>query len=170
MWRTDPLLGNDSVNTFARKRATIGRPLPGNGSVNKTTLLNNRQAVFYVVRARTKKVVWVICCQKLREFGWRRVHLNEVLARNGSSSGDGSLRWLSRSGEKGIRLWQEDFMYDLKWQRDCNKSVARIGLVKTENPPIVPQSPSSGGWYNRPVVVAVPSGLCLNPLIMIKKM
>jgi hypothetical protein len=33
-------------------------------------------------------------------------------------------------------------------------------------PPISPQSPSSiiWGWYNRPVVAAVPSGLSLTPL------
>jgi hypothetical protein len=33
-------------------------------------------------------------------------------------------------------------------------------------PPIAPQSPSSviWGWYNRPVVAAIPSGLNLNPL------
>jgi hypothetical protein len=37
-------------------------------------------------------------------------------------------------------------------------------------PPISPQSPSSiiWGWYNRPVVGAVPSGLSLTPLIIIK--
>jgi hypothetical protein len=37
-------------------------------------------------------------------------------------------------------------------------------------PPIAPQSPSSiiWGWYNRPVVAAVPSGLNLTPLTIIK--
>jgi hypothetical protein len=37
-------------------------------------------------------------------------------------------------------------------------------------PPISPQSPSSiiWGWYNRPVVAAVPSGLSLTPLTIIK--
>jgi hypothetical protein len=36
LWRTDPLLGNGSVNTFPLEptRATIGRPLRGNGTVN----------------------------------------------------------------------------------------------------------------------------------------
>jgi hypothetical protein len=36
MGRIDPLLGNDSVNTFPRKRtrATVGRLLLGNGPVN----------------------------------------------------------------------------------------------------------------------------------------
>jgi hypothetical protein len=38
-------------------------------------------------------------------------------------------------------------------------------------PPVVPQSPSSviWGWYNRPVVAAVPSGLSLTPLKIIIK-
>jgi hypothetical protein len=37
-------------------------------------------------------------------------------------------------------------------------------------PPIAPQSPSSitWSWYNRPVVAAVPSGLSLTPLRIIK--
>jgi hypothetical protein len=35
-------------------------------------------------------------------------------------------------------------------------------------PPVAPQSPSIiWGWYNRPVVAAVPSGLSLAPLIII---
>jgi hypothetical protein len=38
-------------------------------------------------------------------------------------------------------------------------------------PPISPQSPSPivWGWYNRPVVAAVPSGLSLTPLRIIIK-
>jgi hypothetical protein len=38
-------------------------------------------------------------------------------------------------------------------------------------PPIAPESPSSTiwGWYNRPVVAAVPSGLSLTPLRILKK-
>jgi hypothetical protein len=38
-------------------------------------------------------------------------------------------------------------------------------------PPTAPQSPSSiiWGWYNRKVVAAVPSGLSLTPLRIIKK-
>jgi hypothetical protein len=37
-------------------------------------------------------------------------------------------------------------------------------------PPIAPQSSSSiiWGWYNRPIVAAVPSGLSLTPLRIIK--
>jgi hypothetical protein len=45
------------------------------------------------------------------------------------------LSWqLQNNGKKGIRRCKEDFMRDLKWQYDCYKSVARIRLVKTENP------------------------------------
>jgi hypothetical protein len=41
---------------------------------------------------------------------------------------------LQNNGKKGIRLYKEDFMCDLKWQWDCDKSIAMIRLVKTENP------------------------------------
>jgi hypothetical protein len=51
--RVYPLLVNDSVNTFLhkRERATIGRPLLGNGSVNKPSQ-RYRGCVFCVVRAK----------------------------------------------------------------------------------------------------------------------
>jgi hypothetical protein len=41
---------------------------------------------------------------------------------------------LHNNGKTGVKLWEEDFMCDLKWQWDCYKSVARIRQVKTENP------------------------------------
>jgi hypothetical protein len=41
--------------------------------------------------------------------------------------------WQLRNNcRKGIRRCKGDFMLDLKWQWDCDKSVARIRLVKTE--------------------------------------
>jgi hypothetical protein len=51
--------------------------------------------------------------------------------RNWSES---SLRnWqLQNSGKKSITLWKEGSMCGLKLQRDCDKSVARIRLMKTE--------------------------------------
>jgi hypothetical protein len=39
-----------------------------------------------------------------------------------------------RNGKKGIILCQEDFVCGLKLRRDCDESVARIRLMKTENP------------------------------------
>jgi hypothetical protein len=49
------------------------------------------------------------------------VDFSTLLSTNGSSSGDGSLRWYTRNGKEGIRLWKEDCMCDLKWQWDCCK-------------------------------------------------
>jgi hypothetical protein len=122
LWRIDPLPGNDWVNSSPREstHAKIRRLLPGNGSVNTPkTIRDNRRRCFpwgpprgYITGSSKGTVSW---CQKLTEFSWRRVHLSLLLSRIGSSSGDGSLRWLRRNGKKGIRQWQEDFMCDLKW-------------------------------------------------------
>jgi hypothetical protein len=125
LWRIDPLLGNDSVNTFPRKRtrAAIWRLLLGNGSVNwPKTIRDNRRRLPWgplrgYITGRSK--VAVSCYQKLREFSWRRIHLSELLSSIGLSSGYGNRRWLKRNGNKWGRLWKEDFMRDLKWQWDC---------------------------------------------------
>jgi hypothetical protein len=138
-WRTEPLLGNDSVNTFPREPtlATIGRLLLRNGSVNTTEKnRDNRRQCLPWGSPRdyiTRSSMGAVSCQKLRDFSWRRV-LIQLLSRNGSSSGVVRLKWLRRNGKKVIRLWQEDFVSDLKLQGDDYKSVARIRLVKTENP------------------------------------
>jgi hypothetical protein len=58
------------------------------------------------------------------------------------------------------------------------QSVAETGFLRVLRlplpiliSPIAPQSPSSmiWGWYNRSIVTAVPSGLSLTPLRIIKK-
>jgi hypothetical protein len=107
LWRIYPLLGSASINTFPRKstRATIGRPLLGNGSINKP-YEQYMGDVFCVVRAGG--------LSRDREGRLRE------LSRIGSSSGDGSRRWLRTSSEKLTRLCKEDFMCALKWHWDCD--------------------------------------------------
>jgi hypothetical protein len=138
LWRIDPLLGNASVNTFPREPTrAIARLLIGNGSINTPkTIRDNRRRCFLWGPPRcyiTGSAKGAVSCQQLREFNWRRVHLSQLLSRIRSSSGDGSLMWLIINDKKRIRLWK-DFMCDLKLQWDRYKSVARIRLVKTENP------------------------------------
>jgi hypothetical protein len=127
------------INTFPRKqtRTRIGRLLLSNRSVNTPKIIrDHRRRCFYwgppqgYITGSSKVAV---SCQKLRKFSWRIVHFSD-LSRIVSSSGDGSLRWLRRTGKIGIRLCKEDFMCDLKLQWDGYKSVARIRLMKTENP------------------------------------
>jgi hypothetical protein len=42
--------------------------------------------------------------------------------------------WLRGNCKKGSRRCKEDFMYEFRLQWDCDKSVARIRLVKAEYP------------------------------------
>jgi hypothetical protein len=118
-----------------RTRATVGHLLLGKGSVNTSkTIRGNRRRCFpwclprgYITRISKGAASY----QKLREFSWRG-HLSELLSRIGSSSGDGSRRWLRRNGKKWIRLRKEDSC--VIWSdSEPFKSVARIRLVKTEN-------------------------------------
>jgi hypothetical protein len=66
------------------------------------------------------------------EQNW--VESRRVEFRDASLSGAEELNWFENNGKTGVRLWNEDFMCDLKLQWECYKSVARIRLVKTENP------------------------------------
>jgi hypothetical protein len=62
-------------------------------------------------------------------------------------------------------------MWDLWWTKWHWAGFLRVLRFPLPifSPPVAPQSPSSiiWGWYNRPVVAAVASGLSLTPLIII---
>jgi hypothetical protein len=64
-------------------------------------------------------------CQPAKIWAWE--HGNWI---------ESSLRNLQpqNNGRKGIRLRKEDFLVWFEWSWDCYNSVARIRLVKTENP------------------------------------
>jgi hypothetical protein len=124
MWRIDPLLGNYSANTSPREpmRATIRRLLLVNASVNTPKTIRDIECgVFCVVRAEglqeTKKIVWV----SIEKSRVSRRQPTKIWAREQRIWIESSLRnWqLQNNGKKGIRLWKEDFMCDLKWQWDC---------------------------------------------------
>jgi hypothetical protein len=138
MWLLDPLLGNDSVNIFPRepKRATIGRLLLGNGSVNtpKTTGDNRGRFPWSPLRGYITRISkGAVSCNRVEfrdvslpgyELGSRGNELSRVF-------GTGSYKTMIR---KWVRRRKEDSMCDLKLQWDCDKSFARIRLVKAENP------------------------------------
>jgi hypothetical protein len=90
LWHIDPLLGNDSVNTFRREPtcATIGRLLLGNCSVNTPKTIRDNIRCFPwgpLLCCITRSSKGAVSCQKLREFSCKRVHsmscqkLNRVL-------------------------------------------------------------------------------------------
>jgi hypothetical protein len=138
MWRIDTLSGKDSVNTFPREstRAIIASLLLDNGSVNTAQQYGTIEySVFCGSSSRLYNKKFQGSSELLSEservqlkkcsFEWAVVeNLVEFC------------RWQSkcRNAKKGIRRRKEDFMCDLKLQWDCYKYVARIRLVKTENP------------------------------------
>jgi hypothetical protein len=64
-------------------------------------------------------------------------------------------------------------MWDLWWRKVALGQVFSeyFGFPANFIPPVAPQSPSSiiWGWHNRPEVAAIPSGLSLTQLRIIKK-
>jgi hypothetical protein len=129
-WRINPLLVNDSVNTFPREptRATKGRLLLGSGSINTPkTIRDNRRRCF--LWGPFQGCVTRIPREQLIVRSWESSVVKNWVE---------FWRWQSKAsednGKEGISLWKEDFVCDLKWQWNCYKSVARIRLVKTENP------------------------------------
>jgi hypothetical protein len=109
------------------------RPLLCNGVLNKPkTIWDNRRRRF--PRGPCEVVVKKNSIEQHREKNWvSRRQPARIWAWNWTES---SLRnWqLQSNNKKEIRWRKEDFMYDLKWQWDCYKSVAKIRLAKTENP------------------------------------
>jgi hypothetical protein len=141
LWRIDPLLGNDSVNTFPPKANAHNNRclLLGSGSVNTPeTIRDNRRRCFpwgpckVVINNNSIEQHRVSCqelsrvsrCQPARIWAWEQRNWNES-----------SRNWqLQNNDKKAIRLWKENFVCGLKWQEDGYKSVARVRLMKTENP------------------------------------
>jgi hypothetical protein len=124
LWRAYPIRGNRSVNTFLQQTvSTIGHPLLGNGPGNMPSW--QQKTVFSVesVLGSYKRAQSEDRTEYITVVGSSWVDLSQVF-------GIGSCRY----GKKGIRLWQEDSMCDLKLKGDGYKSVARIRLVRTENP------------------------------------
>jgi hypothetical protein len=118
-------------------RQRLGIPVEATARNNRTSIA--RQGISKEVTLKVGSVFseWSM------QSGYREVsNWEESVIRSWESSVEKRLdienwvelwRWQS-NGKKGIRLWKENFMCDLKWQWDCYKSVARIRLVKTENP------------------------------------
>jgi hypothetical protein len=109
---------------ITRQRLSKHIPTGANARNSRTSIagMENRRRCFPLDPPQGYKTVGsrgAVSYQKLREFSWRRFDLKDSLPRIGSISGDGSRRWLTRNIKKGIRLWKENFMCDLKWQGDC---------------------------------------------------
>jgi hypothetical protein len=92
--------------------ATIGRPLLGNGQVNTHSWQHN--IVFSVGSVQSGYKCSAGQESRSRFIGVQNSSRKEI----GSSSADGSWRWLRRNGKKGIRWCQGDSTCNLKLQWD----------------------------------------------------
>jgi hypothetical protein len=126
MWRIDPLLGNDSVNTFPREptRATVGRLLLGNRSVNKPSQ-QQKGYVFCMVRTEGQRRSFELVVRSWESS----VEEELVLVKEWVEFWRWQWCWFRRNGKKRMKLRQENFMCDFKLQWDSDISVARIRLV-----------------------------------------
>jgi hypothetical protein len=113
-------------------RQRLGKHIPAwaNASKNRTSIARQRSSKY--ASLSTEAVYSLGSVQN----GYKGLFdsTEHLLSRIEWSSGEGSRRWLRRNGKKGTRRCKENFICDLKWQWNCDKSVARIRLVKTENP------------------------------------
>jgi hypothetical protein len=117
MWSEPrPLLCNNAVNTPKTIRDSRRRCFPWCGCKVVTKKISTEQHKLKSrVSGRQPAGIWA----------WQQRNWIESSLRN----------WqLQNNGKKGISLWKEDSIYDLKRQWYCYKSVARIRLVKTEKP------------------------------------
>jgi hypothetical protein len=137
--RVYQLLGNDSVKTCPRKTLLNNRlfsirsapqPFLCNGVVNTSkTIRDNKGLCFPWGRYKV-----VIKKNLIEQHRVERPFSFEKSACQNMSLGTEELNWININGKKGSRLWKEGAMFDSKCQWDCYKSVARIRLVKAENP------------------------------------
>jgi hypothetical protein len=80
-------------------------------------------------------------------------------------------QWLPTAAVRvRARVWSCEILWWTEWRWGRFSPSTSVSLL-IFIPPIAPKSPPSiiWGWYNRPVVVAVPSGLSLTPLRIIIK-
>jgi hypothetical protein len=126
LWHIDPLLANDSVNTFLWEltRPTVGRILLINGSVNTPkTIRDDRRRCFpwgpprrYITRISKAAV---ICCQGM-------IRVLEVAVEGDSEKM--TRKELDSEKKTSCVSWND------RETTTYYKSVARIRVVKTENP------------------------------------
>jgi hypothetical protein len=106
------------VTNISIARQRLGKDIPAraNARKNKTSIAIQRISKHSSLTTKAVFSVWSV------QRGYKKVFgsTEQLLSRTWSSSGDGSPRRLRRNGKKGIILRKEDFICDLKLQRDCN--------------------------------------------------